>query len=124
MAIASLLLAAAFTLCDAGPRTACVVDGDTFWLNGQKVRIADINAPEVSQPACRAEAKLGAAAALRLVQLLNQGPIELSAGPRNRDRYGRLLRTVRRDGRSLGGKLVAEGLAERWKGHRKSWCTA
>ena len=38
--------AALFTLCTAAPRETCVVDGDTFWLNGEKVRIADINAPE------------------------------------------------------------------------------
>lgn len=124
MAIASILLTAAFALCDAAPRPTCVIDGDTFRLNGERVRMADINAPEVFRPACRAEARLGAAAASRLVVLLNQGPIELSAGRRNRDSYGRLLRTVRRDGHSLGAQLVAEGLAERWKGRRGSWCTA
>jgi hypothetical protein len=29
---------------------------------------------------------------------------------------------VRRDGRSLGERLVAEGLARRWDGARRSWC--
>ena len=29
-----------------------VVDGDTFWLHGEKVRIADINAPETLGAAC------------------------------------------------------------------------
>ena len=112
-----------FPLCAGTQRFTCVVDGDTFWLNGEKVRIADINAPETSHPACGAEALRGAAATRRLITLLNQGPIELSAGQRDRDRYGRLLRTVVRDGRSLGEQLVAEGLVERWKGHRGSWCT-
>ena len=36
MAIAAMILAATFALCDAGPRTTCVVDGDTFWLEGEK----------------------------------------------------------------------------------------
>lgn len=124
MVMVSFLLTAAFTLCDTGARTTCVVDGDTFWLNGEKVRIADINAPETSRPACHAEAARGAAATRRLIALLNQGPIALSAGARDRDRYGRLLRIVARNEQSLGEQLVAEGLAERWKGRRGNWCTA
>lgn len=124
MIMSSLLLSAAFVLCGTDARITCVVDGDTFWLHGEKARIADINSPETSRPACHAEAVRGAAATRRLTTLLNQGPIELLAGPRDRDRYGRLLRIVARDGHSLGRQLVAEGLAERWQGRRKSWCKA
>ena len=124
MAVTSILLTAAFVLCGSGPRINCVVDGDTFWLEGEKVRIADINTPETSHPACSAEATRGAAATRRLIVLLNQGPITLEAGSRDRDRYGRLLRVVTRDGRSLGQQLVSEGLAERWSGRRGSWCPA
>ena len=29
-----------------------MIDGDTIWLNGDKIRIADINTPETSEPAC------------------------------------------------------------------------
>jgi endonuclease YncB( thermonuclease family) len=32
------------------------------------------------------------------------------------------LRTVHRGGKSLGSTMVEEGLAERWKGSRSSWC--
>ena len=100
----------------------CVVDGDTFWYRGQKIRIADINAPEVSHPGCAREAALGKAATGRLVALLNQGPFSLAGGKRDQDRYGRLLRTVTRSGASVGGALVREGLAEEWKGYRGNWC--
>ena len=124
MPAATLVLAAAFALCAPGPRTTCVVDGDTFWLDGEKIRIADINAPETHRAACAAEAERGAAATLRLVALLNAGPFALQSGPRERDRYGRLLRTVTRQGRSLGEALVREGLAERWQGRRGDWCDA
>jgi len=117
-----LALAATFTLCSGAPRVTCVVDGDTFWLRGEKVRIADINAPETAQAGCPSEAALGNRAKLRLVALLNAGRIELVAGARERDRYGRLLREVRRNGRSLGGVLIAEGLAEPWRGRRSDWC--
>jgi micrococcal nuclease len=117
-----LTLAATFTLCTNAPRITCVVDGDTFWLQGEKVRVADINAPETTQAACPCEAVLGDRAKLRLVALLNSGGVELVPVDRERDRYGRLLREVRRNGRSLGAVLVAEGLAEPWRGRRSNWC--
>jgi micrococcal nuclease len=98
----------------------CVVDGDTFYLAGRKVRIADIDAPETHPSRCPTEAALGSRATSRLLTLLNAGPFELAG--HGRDRYGRDLRTVVRDGRSLGGILVAEGLARPWTGHRLPWC--
>jgi len=113
---------ARFGVCSGSGRVTCVVDGDTFWFRGQKIRIADINAPEVSHPGCAREAALGKAATGRLVALLNQGPFSLAAGKRDQDRYGRLLRTVTRSGASVGGALVREGLAEEWKGYRGNWC--
>jgi micrococcal nuclease len=118
----TILFAATFSLCATAPRITCVVDGDTFWLEGQKIRIADINTPETHQAACAGERILGEAAAQRLVALLNQGPFQLRAGSRDRDRYGRLLRVVVREGRSLGDRLVSERLAERWSGARGDWC--
>ena len=113
-----------FSLCSGPIRQTCVIDGDTFWYRGEKVRIADINAPEVSDPGCAAEAALGARATDRLAALLNAGPFTLAPGDpaRDRDRYGRLLREVTRDGESLGDAMVAEGLAETWRGYRRDWC--
>ena len=117
---------ASFGLCSGAHRVTCVVDGDTFWYRGDKVRIADINAPEVGHPGCAREAALGQRATGRLLALLNQGDFTLAPNGdgtgRGRDRYGRLLRTVTRHGASLGEELVREGLAERWKGYRGNWC--
>ena len=113
---------ARFWLCSGTHRVTCVVDGDTFWYRGAKIRIADINAPEVSQPSCAREAALGERATGRLLGWLNAGPFVMQAAGRERDRYGRLLRTVTRDGVSVGEDLVRAGLAERWKGYRGNWC--
>jgi micrococcal nuclease len=115
-------MSARFSLCPWGGGSDCVVDGDTFWMAGEKIRVADIDAPETHPPRCEYEARLGDAATLRLQQLLNAGPVELAAIDRDRDRYGRELRIVERDGRSLGGILVSEGLARRWEGYRRPWC--
>lgn len=32
-----------------------MVDGDTIWLEGLKIRIADIDTPEITSPKCNAE---------------------------------------------------------------------
>lgn len=111
-----------FILC-RGARGTCVVDGDTIWLAGENIRIADINTPEVSSPQCAAEARLGTRATRRLQQLLNAGPFQIRRGLRDEDVYGRKLRTLHRDGQSLGAILVAEGLAHEWRGYKESWCS-
>lgn len=113
---------ASFPLCSGQVRVSCVVDGDTFWLDGVKIRIADINTPETGSPACAAEAAKGRQASLRLAQLLEAGPFELAPADRDEDRYGRKLRIVLRDGVSVGETLVAEGLAHPWRGQKESWC--
>lgn len=112
-----------FRKCSSGVRYNCVVDGDTLWIDGQKIRVADIDAPEISTPKCAWELVLGNRATDRLIELVNAGPFQLQAWPgRDTDRYGRKLRVLVRDGRSLGDRLVAEGLARTWTGRREPWC--
>lgn len=111
-----------FGFCHSGGGSNCVVDGDTFWMDGTKIRIADIDAPETHPSRCPEEARLGTAATQRLQALLNAGPVTLETGDRATDRYGRALRIVTRGGKSLGEQLVSEGLARRWTGRRQPWC--
>ena len=115
---------AAFSLCSGGARSACVVDGDTIWYRGAKIRIADLDTPEVFSPGCAREAAIGRRATERLRALLNAGPFSLEPNPegRSRDKYGRSLMLVTRGGESLGAVLVSEGLAEQWGGPRVAWC--
>ena len=120
--VAAQLHSGSFGICSGSVRITCVVDGDTFWLDGTKFRIADINTPEVSSPQCPQEAALGRRATERLRDLLNAGPFALVRDGRGEDQYGRKLRVAERDGHSLGGQLVAEGLAHEWQGYRRGWC--
>ncbi|RYE04133.1 MAG: thermonuclease family protein [Sphingomonadales bacterium] len=113
-----------FGFCHSGGGTDCVVDGDTFWMDGEKIRVADIDAPETHPSRCPEEARLGNAATRRLQALLNAGPVTLVTPERATDRYGRALRIVTRGGDSLGEQLVREGLARRWTGRREPWCAA
>jgi endonuclease YncB( thermonuclease family) len=113
----------AFVLCAGAQRQNCVVDGDTIRYGGIKIRLADIDTPEVFSPKCAAEAARGRRATERLLELLNAGPFQVVvSGDRDEDRYGRKLRTIERDGRSVGEVLIAEGLARAWDGARRSWC--
>jgi micrococcal nuclease len=113
---------AEFSFCVGPVRANCVVDGDTFWFEGTKIRIADIDAPEIVTPQCAAERQAGEAAKRKLRELLNVGSFSLVAGWRDEDRFGRKLRIVARDDRSLGEMLAREGLARRWEGARLAWC--
>lgn len=121
-AIATATYSRNFGGCAHGVRITCVVDGDTFWLDGIKYRIADINTPEIGSPQCPEEARMGRLASQRLQELLSAAPFTLVNAGRDEDRYGRKLRVVERDGHSIGAQLVAEGLAEEWRGTRGSWC--
>lgn len=109
-------------MCQLGRGSDCVIDGDTFRLDGQSIRIADIDTPETRDFACPSEKALGELATRRMRELLNAGPFELMPYVRDTDQYGRKLRIVTRDGQSLGQILVSEGLARTWDGARHSWC--
>lgn len=113
---------AAFGFCHEGGGTNCVVDGDTLYYQGVKIRIADIDTPETHDPRCAHEAALGATATQRLHALVNAGPFSLESIGRDADVYGRKLRILTRGGESLGEKLVDEGLARRYEGGRRPWC--
>ncbi|ODP37298.1 nuclease [Sphingomonas turrisvirgatae] len=114
---------ASFGLCHRGGGIDCVVDGDTFWMGGEKIRIADIDTPETHPARCHREAELGTAATRRLQALLSGGAVTLEAADRDTDRYGRKLRIVQVDGVGVGDTLVAEGLARPYEGGRRAgWC--
>lgn len=122
LAIAPDIVFLTLPMCRNGRGSDCVIDGDTFHLAGQSIRVADIDTPETRDYSCAAEKALGDRATLRMQQLLNAGPFELQPYERDEDQYGRKLRIVARDGQSLGRILVNEGLARAWDGSRHSWC--
>lgn len=116
-------IGARLQLCERPRQQNCVVDGDTIRYGGSIIRIEDIDAPDTFEARCAAERGLGRRATHRLLELVNTGPFEVVySGGRDRDVYGRKLRRIERDGRSLGDTLVAEGLARPWDGAKRPWC--
>lgn len=109
---------AALEICAPGPRDNCVVDGDTIWWVGEKIRLADIDTPEM-RGKCSSESERAIQARDRLAVILGPGFQIHRSGT---DRYGRTLAVLTVDGRSAGDQLVREGLARTWSGRREPWC--
>jgi endonuclease YncB( thermonuclease family) len=113
---------ATFGMCKWGGGTNCVVDGDTFWINGEKVRIAGIDAPETHDYGCESELALGDRATEKLQALLNSGAVTMTSIDRDRDVYGRLLRDVQVNGADVGAAMVSAGVARVYGRGRRPWC--
>ncbi len=86
-----------------------VTDGDTLRVRGgERVRLLQIDAPEAGE-----ECYAGRATA-ELIRLTPRGAhvaLEADPGLDRRDRYGRLLRYVHRDGVNVNVELVRRGAA-------------
>jgi endonuclease YncB( thermonuclease family) len=112
-----------FDFCRGRSGDNCVIDGDSFNFQGETVRLAGIDTPEIGGAQCADERARAEAAEARLHALLNAGAVRLvRIGGRDRDRFGRLLRDAEVNGASVSDQLVAEGHARRWTGQRQPWC--
>ena len=92
---------------------ARVIDGDTIETgDGERVRLVQIDAPEIDERECYARE-----AAAALGRLIPPGTeIRLEADPRldQADRFGRLLRYVHRGDENVNLELVDRGAASVW----------
>ena len=108
--------------CSSGKRVTCVVDGDTFWLNGVKIRMEGYDTPEPQTGICggEQEKKLAARATARLIELMNTGYTIEFAGKKGS--FQREIATVRVGGVDVGEILIGEGLARKWPDGHEFWC--
>lgn len=88
-----------------------VLDGDTFEMQGETIRLFGIDAPERGQPCDRAGSSwdCGAWARKVLLSSLEQGPLNCKA--KDIDRYGRTVAQCWVDGKDLGKTMVLTGAA-------------
>lgn len=98
-----------------------VIDGDTFGIGSEHIRILGMDAPETHPPRCAQEAQLGNAATEKLKELLSSGTVTLSGS--GHDLYGRELKQVSVDGVDVAQTMIAAGLASSYSGGKKQgWC--
>lgn len=105
-----------FEMCRKGQkRVTCIVDGDTLWLNGQKLRVRGYDTPEPYTNICGGnfERQLAAKASARFMQLLNSGSVKFYIGDFERKGSNRRLVDITVNGVNVGEILVREKLA-RW----------
>ena len=98
-----------------------VTDGDTFRIGAERIRVENIDTPELGDGAeCLAERRLADLARRHAGVLLSAGEIRVERT--GADRYGRTLARVSVDGQDFGRAMIGAGLAERWTGRRIDWC--
>ncbi|MCP4286252.1 MAG: thermonuclease family protein [Gammaproteobacteria bacterium] len=106
-------------ICGTAKRINCVVDGDTIWLDGEKIRLETFNTPEMNGK-CARERRLAQQATQRLRQILSSEPFKVSRN--GKDRYGRTLATISNSSGNVGDVLITEHLAHKWRGYKEGWC--
>ncbi len=91
---------------------ASVIDGDTIEIQGQRIRLHGVDAPEKGQPcfdAANQPYRCGQNAAVALDELIGQSPV--SCREKDVDRYGRTVAACRVRGEDVGLWLVRSGNA-------------
>lgn len=103
--------------CGSGKRHTCVVDGDTLWIDGVKLRAHGYDTPETTTSICggASEVALGQAATRRFIEILNTSRIEISPVGR-KGRYCRYPLSCRdvRDLLAERGVKVDASTIHRW----------
>ncbi len=103
-------------------RACRAIDGDTIDCGAVRVRLVNVDTPEL-QGQCAAEIAQAERARDFTAARLAAGPVTIKPdNKRPRDRYGRALAWVLVEGRDIGEDLIAAGLARRWDGRRRPWC--
>ena len=104
------------------PAVVEVIDGDTLRVDGQSVRITNLDTPERGGRAeCDAERMLAAVATKRAEELIAKGEV-LIYPTGKRDRYERVLARVTVNGVDWGQLMVSENVAVFWAGKTHDWC--
>jgi micrococcal nuclease len=119
----ALILAVAVT-CTQPVR---VIDGDTIEVcnasGPERIRIANLDAPESYRPACAKEKIAGIQAKQAAIQLFIRPNVNLDINRHSKDRYGRSVADVSVNGIDFRQHMIAEGHGVEWKFNEKhNWC--
>ena len=123
--VASAVAGASFAAADEALFVAArVVDGDTLEIDGVRIRLYGIDAPE-SKQRCQALGErwaCGQAATQALVGRI--GGNEVACEKRDQDRYGRVVAVCRIGALDLNGWMVAQGWALAYRRYSDAYTAA
>ena len=114
--------------CLAGPaRAVRAIDGDTYEIQGRRLRLIGWDSPESSPHAdCIEEGDLGTRSELKVRELFREAD-RVQVLVRGVDEFGRPRAHIYLDGQSVGYLLSKEGLAKAWNEDRgepkPNWCS-
>lgn len=111
IAAALLLLSTAASAADIR-----VIDGDTLEVDGTRVRLWGIDAPEMQQT-CVGGYQAGVQASAALTTLLSSSSERLACDQVDIDRYGRVIAVCRFGDVDIAAELVRSGMAMDWPRH-------
>ena len=103
-------------------------DGDTCYVTVDgtetKIRLLELDTPEISKPKCEAEKTLGLEARDYVNNLIeNASTIEFKTDYK-KDYFGRILSYLFIDGEDVSKKLVERGLGVVYdRNNKKDWCS-
>ena len=102
-------------------------DGDTCYVNidgvNTKIRLLELDTPEISKPKCDEELELGLKARDYINNLIeNASSIEFKTEYKE-DYFGRILSYLIIDGEDVSAKIVSNNLGVVYKrNNKKDWC--
>lgn len=118
--IAALIFAA--PPAHASEQSLRVIDGDTLRAGRERLRIENLDAPDIGSHAkCALEARRGSRSAAYAQKLISRGPISIRPIGR-RDRYGRKLVRAYVGGKDFARLMIAAGHGRPWRGRSSNWC--
>lgn len=102
-------------------------DGDTCYVTykgkNDKVRLLELDTPEISSPKCEQEYALGIDARNFVNNLISEGVSIKFKTEYNRDFFGRILSYIIVDGENVSKKMVSNGLGVIYdRSNKKDWC--
>ena len=102
-------------------------DGDTCYVtyqeNNDKVRLLDLDTPEISHPKCEKEYTLGIKARNYINKYISDGKKIEFETEYNRDFFDRILAYIIVDGENVSKIMVLNGLGVVYdKNNKKDWC--
>ena len=103
-------------------------DGDTCYVTvdgaNTKIRLLELDTPEISKPKCEAELKLGLTARDYLNNLIaNASTVDFKTDYEE-DYFGRILAYLIIDGEDVSAKIVKNNLGVVYdRSNKKNWCS-